>query len=91
MIELQTILITCLPALTSILAIISAVAPIFKAFKNLRKDIADKTENEELKAELKAAIKECKQLKKVYRLAIQREAKVCYKDLTEVMKDEDLQ
>ena len=91
MIDLQTILITCLPSATSILAIIAATAPILKVFNSLRKEVASKVENEALKNELRATVREVKQLKKVYQLAIEKQAKVCYQDLTEVKKDEDLQ
>lgn len=91
MIALETILIACLPSLTSILAIITAVTPVLKMFNKLREDVASKVENESLKQELRQTIEEVKQMKKIYKLAIEKSTKVRYQDLTEVKEDEDLQ
>lgn len=89
--ELETILIACIPALTSILTILGAVISMLKSFNKLK-------ENEEIKAERNAVIEQNKVLirelrkqQKIIALFIEKVVKVHYQDLSEVKNDEELQ
>ena len=100
--EIEAILIACMPALTSILAVISAVLGFLNKFKKLAESIK---ENESLKAErdalkeevrlsneaLKNAGNELRKTRKQIQFAVENISKIKYEDMTGVKNDEDLQ
>lgn len=89
--ELETILITCLPALTSIAAVITAVATIIKSLNKLKDNEELKQERDVLREQNKALLSEIKKSQKMLSLLIEKEAHIAYADLSEVQNDEDLQ
>lgn len=89
--ELETILITCLPALTSIMAVITAVATIIKSLNKLKDNEELKQERNALREQNKVLLSEIKKSQKMLSLFIEKEAHIAYADLSEVQNDEDLQ
>lgn len=89
--EFETILITCLPALTSILSIVSAVAAIFKALNKLKDNENLKQERDALYKQNKTLALECRKMRKTMSLYIEKATHIAYNDLTEVQNDEELQ
>ena len=89
--ELETILITCLPALTSIMAVITAVATIIKSLNKLKDNEELKQERDALREQNKVLLSEIKKSQKMLSLLIEKEAHIVYADLSEVQNDEDLQ
>ena len=89
--ELETILITCLPALTSIAAVITAVATIIKSLNKLKDNEELKQERNALREQNKVLLSEIKKSQKMLSLFIEKEAHIAYADLSEVQNDEDLQ
>lgn len=68
--ELETLLITCLPALTSIASIIAAVTTIVKSLNKLKDNEELKAERDALAEQNKKVIDECKAMKKQVALYI---------------------
>lgn len=89
--ELETILITCLPALTSIMAVITAVATIIKSLNKLKDNEELKQERNALREQNKVLLSEIKKSQKMLSLFIEKEAHIVYTDLSEVQNDKDLQ
>lgn len=89
--EFETILIACLPALTSILSIVSAVAAIFKALNKLKDNENLKVERNSLYEQNKLLASECRKMRKQMAYHIEKTSHVVYKDITEVQNDKDLQ
>lgn len=89
--ELETILITCLPALTSIAAVITAVAAIIKSLNKLKDNEELKQERDVLREQNKLLLSEIKKSQKILSLFIEKTANIVYADLSEVQNDEDLQ
>lgn len=88
---LETILITCLPAGTSIAAIIVTAFAILKSLSKLKENEQIKAERDALMDTNKKIIAETRTLKKQLSLLIEKAAKIDYKSLTEVQNDESLQ
>lgn len=88
---LETILITCLPALTSILSILSAVVAIIKSLNKLKDNEQLKLERDALKEQTEKVLAECRLMKKQIALYIEKTGKVVYNNITEVQNDKDLQ
>lgn len=89
--EIETILITCLPALTAILSIVTAVSTIIKSLNKLKDNESLKQERDALAEQNKKVLAECKAMKKQIALYIEKATRVTYEDLTEVHNDKDLQ
>lgn len=89
--EIETILITCLPALTSIISIVSAVITIIKSLNKLKDNESLKQERDALAEQNKKVLAECKAMRKQVALYIQKATHIVYKDMTEVQNDEELQ
>ena len=89
--EFETILIACLPALTSILSIVSAVVAIFKALNKLKDNENLKAERDALVEQNKVLLSEMRKQKKQITLLVEKVTKIAYKDMTEVQNDKDLQ
>lgn len=89
--ELETILITCLPALTSIAAVITAVVTIIKSLNKLKDNEELKQERNALREQNKVLLSEIKKNEKMLSLLIEKAAHIVYADLSEVQNDEDLQ
>lgn len=89
--ELETILITCLPALTSIISIITAVKTVIKSLSQLKENQEIKAERDALVEQNKVLVSECRQMRKQTALLIEKVAHVVYEDLSEVRNDKALQ
>lgn len=89
--ELETILITCLPALTSIVSIITAVKVIINSLSKLKENQEIKAERDALVEQNRVLAAECKKMTKQAALLIQKVSRVVYEDLSEVKNDEELQ
>lgn len=89
--DLETLLITCLPALTALCGIITAVSVIVKELKGLKDNESIKAERDELKKTNEQLVAECRALKKQTALLISNISKVNYNDMSEVKDDKDLQ
>lgn len=89
--ELETLLITCLPAITAIGSILAATSTISKSLRELKDNEEIKKERDELRVQNKQYMKEIKTIKKQNALMIEYLGKVAYKDMSEVKNDEDLQ
>lgn len=89
--EIETLLITCLPALTSIGSILAATVTIFKALNKLKDNEEVRKERDELREQNKQFMAELKSLRKQTSLFIETASKVVYKDISEVKNDKDLQ
>lgn len=89
--EIETLLITCLPALTSIVSIVSAVVTIIKSLNKLKDNESLKQERDALAEQNKKVIAECKAMKKQIALYIEKASHIVYNDMTEVQNDKDLQ
>lgn len=87
----ETIVITYLPTIVSIISIFSALSIFINKFKTLatKKEIDD--EKEALREQNKMILEEFRRCKKFISLYIEKTAKIKYKDMTEVKDDEDLQ
>lgn len=64
------------PTILSVIACLTAVIKIVKSFTDLRKEVKDKTDSEDLKADLRACIAENKALKKKVAKLIETNTKV---------------
>lgn len=89
--EIETILIACLPALTSIVSILTAVTTIIKSLNKLKDNEELKAERDALAEQNRILMKEMKKQQKLFKLLIQKTCKVHYEDLDEVKDDEELQ
>lgn len=89
--ELETLLITCLPALTAIVSIITAVKVIINSLATLKDNKEIKAERDALVEQNRVLVAECKKMTKQTALLIQKASRVVYEDLNEVKNDEDLQ
>ena len=89
--EIETILIACLPALTSIVSILTAVTTIIKSLNKLKDNEELKAERDALAEQNKKVLAECKVMKKQIALYIEKASKIAYNDMTEVKDDKDLQ
>lgn len=89
--ELEVILITCLPALTSILSIIAAVVSVIRSLGKLKDNESLKSERDDLKQQNAELIRECRAMRKQISLYIQKVTQIHYNDLTEVRNDKELQ
>lgn len=89
--EIETLLITCLPALTSLIGVITAVVSIINKLNTLKDNELIKTERDELKKANEKLISECRAIKKQTSLLIQNLSKINYNDMGEVKDDKDLQ
>ena len=68
--EIETLLITCLPALTSIVSIVSAVVTLIKSLNKLKDNEELKQERDALAEQNKKIIDECKAMRKQIALYI---------------------
>lgn len=89
--EIQTILITCLPALTAIGSIITAVATITKTLNKLKDNESLKQERDALAEQNKKVLAECKAMRKQIALYIEKASHVIYSDMSEVRNDKEIQ
>lgn len=89
--QVEAILIAIIPALTAVGSIIAVAVKIFTSFADLKKSVADNTENKELREQLLATQTEMRKLQKLYALAIEKQVKIKYSDMTEVRNDEEIQ
>lgn len=89
--ELEAILISCLPALTSVIANFSLLITFIKALNKLKDNEEIKKERDELVKQNKALLNECKKMRKQMALYIEKAVKIHYEDMTEVQNDKDLQ
>lgn len=89
--ELETILITCLPALTSIISIITAVKTVLNSLSQLKDNKELKAERDALVEQNKVLVAECRKMRKQTSLLIQKVSHIVYEDLTEVKDDQELQ
>lgn len=88
--QIETIVIACLPALTSILSIVIAVAKVIKSLNALKDNEALKKERDDVVAQNKVLLTELRKQKKFMALYIEKACKIKYEDLTEVTNDEEL-
>jgi uncharacterized protein YybS (DUF2232 family) len=89
--QLESILIACLPAITSIMGIVIACSKIIKTLSALKDNEAIKKERDELKESNKQLIAQGNQLKKELSLLIEKVTHIKYSDMSEVRNDKDLQ
>jgi hypothetical protein len=89
--QLETILITCIPSLASILSIFVAVKTIFKSLAKLKDNEEIKAERDELKAQNGRLLAECRKMRKQTALLVEKVTHIAYKDLSEVQSDKELQ
>lgn len=89
--ELETILITCLPAIVSVITSLSAVFTFLKSLTKLKENEELKAERDALAEQNRILMKEMKKQQKLFKLLIQKTCKVHYEDLSEVKDDEELQ
>ena len=89
--EIEAILIACLPALTAIVSIVSAVKTIIKSLDKLKENESLKQERDALLEQNKKVLAECRAMKKQIALYIEKATHVVYKDLSEVQDDKELQ
>ncbi len=89
--QLETILITCIPSLASILSIFAAVVSIFKSLNRLKDNEEIKAERDALKAQNEGLLAECRKMRKQTALLVQKVTHVVYNDLSEVQNDKELQ
>ena len=89
--EIEAILIACLPALTAIVSIVSAVKTIIKSLDKLKENESLKQERDALLEQNKKVVAECRAMKKQIALYIEKATHVVYKDLSEVQDDKELQ
>lgn len=89
--ELETILITCLPALTAIVSIITAVKVIINSLATLKENQEIKAERDALVEQNRVLVAECKKMTKQTALLIQKACHIVYEDLSEVKNDKELQ
>ena len=89
--EIETLLIACLPALTSIVSIITAVVTIIKSLNKLKDNEAIKQERDALAEQNKILVSEMKKSQKMLSLFIEKAARIVYANLSEVKNDKDLQ
>lgn len=88
--EIEALLIACLPAITSIISIISAAIAIIKNLNKLKDNKNLKAERDALAAQNQVLLAEVRKQKKLMALFIEKVVKIKYGDLTEVQNDEDL-
>lgn len=89
--EFEAILISCLPALTAVIANFSMLVTFIKSLAKLKDNEEVKKERDALVEQNKATLAECRKLRKQMALYIEKAVKVHYKDMTEVQNDKDLQ
>ena len=89
--ELETILIAALPALTSIIAIVTAIVKFCKSLNELKDNEKLKIERDQLVEQNKILLNEMRKTRKIYQLYIEKAVKIKYEDLTEVQNDKELQ
>lgn len=89
--ELETIIIAAIPALTSIVSIISAICVFLRSLSKLKDNQEIKAERDALVKQNEALLAECRKMRKQTALFIEKASHVLYKDMTEVKNDEDLQ
>lgn len=89
--ELETILIACLPSLTAIVSIVTAVSTIIKSLNKLKDNEALKQERDALLEQNKKVIAECRAMKKQIALYIEKASHIVYNDLSEVQNDKEIQ
>lgn len=88
---LETILVTCLPAGTSIICIITATWTIIKNLCKLKENEEIKLERDALMDTNKKMMSEIRTMKKQIAMLIEKSSKVVYNDLSEVQNDKTLQ
>ena len=88
--EIEALLIACLPAITSIISIISAAIAIIKNLNKLKDNKNLKAERDALVEQNQILLSEVRKQKKLIALYIEKVVKIKYGDLTEVQNDEDL-
>lgn len=88
--EIEALLIACLPAITSIISIISAAIAIIKNLNKLKDNKNLKAERDALAEQNQVLLAEVRKQKKLIALYIEKVVKIKYGDLTEVQNDEDL-
>lgn len=89
--ELETILITCMPAIVSVITSLSSVITFLKSLKKLKDNEELKAERDALVEQNKVLLTEMKKQQKLVKLLIQKTCKVHYEDLSEVKNDKELQ
>ena len=89
--EIEAILIACLPALTAIVSIVSAVKTIIKSLDKLKENESLKQERDALLEQNKKVLAECRAMKKQIALYIEKASHIVYKDLSEVQNDKEIQ
>lgn len=61
---IETLIMTYAPLLVTIISIIAMVVKVLKSFKDLRKEVADKTELDDIRTEFQLVLQENYELKK---------------------------
>ncbi len=61
---IETLIMTYAPLLVTIISIIAMVVKVLKSFKDLRREVADKTELDDIKTEFQLVLQENYELKK---------------------------
>jgi cell division protein FtsB len=89
--QLESILIACLPALASIVGIITAASNILKTLNSLKDNEALKRERDQLSEANKQLIDESRRLQKQVSLLVEKATHIKYSDMSEVKNDQDLQ
>lgn len=88
--QIEALLIACLPALTSIIGIVSAAVAIIKNLNSLKDNKELKAERDAIAEQNKILLSELNKQKKLISLFIEKVVKIKYNDMTEVQNDEDL-
>lgn len=89
--EIEALLIACLPALTSVISIITAVLTVLKNLNSLKDNEKLKAERDAVAEQNKILLSEMRKQRKQIALYIEKAVKIHYNDMTEVQNDEDLQ
>ena len=90
LVEIEALLMSLLPTITSITAIIVVATKMLSSFKALIEAIKGQTENKELMAQLKTVHAENQKLKKVMTQFIEAQSRVHYDDMTGNENDKEI-
>lgn len=90
LVEIEALLTAILPAITSIVAIITVAIKILQSFKKLVETVKSQTDNKDLMAQLKVVQSENTKLKKLMTQFIEAQSRVNYNDMTENKNDKEI-
>lgn len=82
--QITTYIVSILPSLVSILAMVLMVVKVLRSFNNLRDEVKNSKEMEEIKNQIKIVVQENYELKKQIKSLVQKLDKVKIKDNKEV-------